>query len=160
MIPTDSDLKRYHAKVSYPYDGNAEQCWEWTAHRINTGYGSMKVQGKNVLAHRIAFSIAHNRWPTMHVCHTCDNPGCVNPAHLFEGTDADNAADKSRKGRAAGERRSSAKLAARDVQIMRVLRGIGLNYVEIGGRYGVHPVTARKAIVGSTWSHVTPYEFA
>lgn len=64
------------------------------------GYGSFRFKGKTELAHRVSFFLTFNRWPTPCALHKCDNPLCVNPAHLFEGTIADNNKDKQIKGKA------------------------------------------------------------
>lgn len=80
-----------------------EECWLWQGHAVRAGYGAMHVPGKpgTVGAHVISWSFAHNRWPLpQHViAHACDVRLCVNPAHLWEGTQRDNIRDAAKKGR-------------------------------------------------------------
>jgi hypothetical protein len=78
-----------------------DECWEWKNSIIN-GYGTIKLNGKNKLTHRLSYELNVGPIPPgLFVCHTCDNPKCVNPTHLFLGTQKDNLQDASKKGRIA-----------------------------------------------------------
>lgn len=95
-------------------------CWLWlgtaTPNRRGVDYGRLSVQGRSVRAHRYSYE-AHKGaiQPGLNICHSCDNPLCVNPDHLFAGTHQDNADDRERKGRSnilSGERHYRATITA------------------------------------------------
>jgi hypothetical protein len=75
-------------------------CWPWLGSRSKLNYGMLFLDGRLMRVHRIGYEIANGPIPAgMHCCHRCDNPPCVNPAHLFLGSRKDNMADMARKGR-------------------------------------------------------------
>jgi hypothetical protein len=85
-------------------------CWVWTGDCYKSGYGRFRVpqalgQPRQCYASRVSWFLTHGRWPNPFACHHCDNPPCVNPAHLFEGDAAANAADMVAKGRHGGRSR-------------------------------------------------------
>lgn len=107
-------LHRMHRLLHTFWDrvaiGEPDECWIWQAGRSSDGYGVFKVgPGTRASSHRVAWALHNQAEPRKaHVCHTCDNPLCCNPGHLFLGTARDNMADKVKKGRARG--RFSVKL--------------------------------------------------
>lgn len=88
-------------KVAAPH-----ACWEWQGAKNRHGYGRIAITGENPKgAHRVSYYLAHGRWPEHQACHHCDNPGCVNPAHIYDGTYADNTRDAIERGRSISVRR-------------------------------------------------------
>jgi hypothetical protein len=80
-------------------------CHLWTGALGERGYGAVRFAGKVHRAHRVAFKLEHGRWPAPNALHHCDNHPCVNPGHLFEGTNRDNTDDMIAKGRQGEPRR-------------------------------------------------------
>ena len=109
-------------------------------------------------AHRRVFALLRGEIPAgMNVCHTCDNPPCVNPAHLWLGTDADNMRDRDRKGRtgwALGSTNGQAKLTEEAIEVIRSLHRQGLSQQKIADRFGVVQTTISRVLLGQRWTHV------
>lgn len=151
---------RFWSKVDVRGVGD---CWEWQA-AINksNGYGQFYNNKKNETASRVAWALVNGPIPEgMMVLHTCDNPPCVNPRHLYLGTASDNAKDMMDRGRqylptvhARGAKHGHAKLNEANVQAMRARRKKGETYPAIAAHYGVAVSVAHNAINGVTWGHV------
>jgi hypothetical protein len=103
-------------------------CWNWTARKNKDGYGQVWINHKSYYAHRISWSLKNGEIPKgMYILHSCDNPGCVNPNHLFLGTQADNVMDCFKKGKTTfGERDHFAKLKEKEVFEIRRLYKTGV----------------------------------
>ena len=130
-------------------------CWDWTGAKNAYGYGYLGVEGKHCLAHRFSWKLEHGSIREgMHVLHRCDRPSCVNPSHLFLGTDAENAADRNTKERQArGSWNGSAKLTKeRVVAIRRDYPDLSIR--ELARREGVSPRAIHKIIQGKLWREV------
>jgi hypothetical protein len=105
-------MKRFWSKVNKdgpvpPHRPELGPCWVWTGATFDGGYGCLRVKNAGVGAHRLSWEMANGRAPTAWVLHHCDNPCCVRPEHLYEGTRADNTRDMIERGRvprAPGER--------------------------------------------------------
>lgn len=122
-------------------------CWLWTGKTQNGGYGVLALGGigKAVLAHRFSYTLHRGNPAGRHVCHKCDVRSCVNPDHLFLGTDADNQTDKTLKGRAAVKLNAEKVLAIR--QDSRPLKAIA-------GDMGVNISTISAVKTRRTWGHI------
>ncbi len=129
-----------------------DKCWLWTRSKKNSGYGQVMCSGKNYRAHQIAFLIHYREIPTgMCVLHRCDTPSCVNPNHLFLGTQKTNVQDMVRKKRNIfGERHKNAKLSAK--QVSEILDSCATN-AQIAMRYGVSRTLVGKIKGGERWKH-------
>jgi len=149
-------LDRFNAKYT-----KSDGCWHWTGAKTGRGYGSMRVGHKSTGAHRISYELFKGPIGDLHVCHTCDNPLCVNPDHLWLGTNADNVADREAKGRmkspVIGKKGSTnpfSKLTEAEIPKIRKLRNDGMTAKVIAAEFGVSESAIDNVIYGNAWTHV------
>jgi hypothetical protein len=91
-----SDTERFWSFVE---KGSERECWAWLGCKTHNGYGQVRFDGRARRAHRISWVLANGRSTTLLILHSCDNPSCVNPSHLREGSAAENTADMMERGR-------------------------------------------------------------
>ena len=154
-------MDRFWSKVTIlGYD----DCWEWKAGGRGTGYGSIKVDGKAIDSHRMAWFLTYGELPKLLVCHTCDNRLCCNPSHLFLGTYQDNYDDMVSKGRrpspdevalVRGEEHWNSALTEKDVIEIREKHKSGkYTTTELSNKYKVTTRTIRSVVARETWKNV------
>jgi hypothetical protein len=171
---TPVELARFEEKVSpEPTTG----CWLWTGAAIRQGYGYARANGRTRRAHRaiVEHRLGRELPPDVYVCHRCDNPACVNPDHLWLGTNADNMRDKQQKGRCSrNEQRSgamrsgaehyNAKLTPELIEQVRAAYGGPLSnsgrkngvinprsLTGVAARFGISVDTVRRIHARKTW---------
>jgi hypothetical protein len=134
-------------------------CWEWTGSIQTAGYGTIRVGGRTLQAHRVSFEMHNGRALAASdlVCHRCDNRKCVNPDHLWIGSVGMNNADRHAKGRSRGARFPGAsnpmsKLTENDI---REIRSCSSNLSDTARRYGIAFGTVSDIRLRKTWKHVT-----
>jgi hypothetical protein len=132
-----------------------EGCWEWPAGKHN-GYGVFHWQGKRTGAHRVAWMTLFGNIPEgLQVCHSCDNPSCVRPDHLFLGTFSENQKDKVDKDRTPkGSIHWNAKLTEDKVRTIKKRLSFGAFKQELARTFGVAYGTINDIAMGKTWKHV------
>jgi hypothetical protein len=168
---TERQGENFDAKVDR--SGGADACWPWMGSRNPAGYGYCKMLGEN-LAHRVSFRLHKGAIPDdrPRICHSCDNPPCCNPAHLWAGTDKDNSCDREQKSRgnhAVGERHCSrtkphriargeghglSKLTEAQVRAIWDDYHAGAKIRDLAKKHGCSFCAVQCITSGQTWTHL------
>ncbi len=145
--------RRFWAKVD-----KAGECWIWTGHRLPKGYGTLGVGDKNKKATHVSILLDTGAFPPdgSVVAHSCDNPPCVRPDHLFVTTHAGNAADRDQKGRwrspmLKGEKVGSSRLTEDEV---RAILASPLGCRRLASQFGVSKANVQAIRRGRSWRHL------
>jgi len=133
-------------------------CREWQGAQHEFGYGVVGIGKQTLKTHRVAWWLTNGPIPEgMQVLHKCDNPPCVNPEHLFLGTDLDNQRDAMQKGRHSkppvwnGAANPAAKLAPNNVKMVRRMLSVGYTHRQIARIFGVTKSTIGRIARGTHW---------
>jgi hypothetical protein len=157
-VLTKRDWVRLWSNVKLPRKGNAinVHCWEWQGPYNHKGYGTLKVGNQNLLVHRLSVQYFTSDFDQkLLVRHHCDNPKCVNPDHLFQGTINDNNQDRKAKGRyKSGESHYKAILKEADVVEIRRLARSGRYHKDLAKDFGVSVSAISAIILRRTWKHL------
>ena len=140
----------------WPRVQKTENCWIWTGAKIGDGYGILMINGRRIQAHRVAWALEYGPVPSgISILHRCDNPPCVRPDHLFQGTAKDNLRDMVAKGRSArGEKNGQAKLTSKTVYMIRSRYIAGERQCDLMRDYNLSRTNAFFIVSGKTWGHV------
>ena len=155
--PQGVDMRERIERLSVPVTESG--CWLWLGKTNGTSYGQFTTTGPQRVrgAHRVSFETYIDPIPEgMCVCHSCDTPSCVNPAHLWLGTRKDNSADMLAKRRLpsrAGTNNYNAKLTADQAREIRQTKGQTTN-VEAAALFGVSRSCVADIRSGKKWTHI------
>jgi hypothetical protein len=138
------------------YTRTSSGCWLWIGHRDPNGYGRLNVNGQPLLAHRLSWQLHNGDMGDSYVLHKCDNPQCVNPTHLFLGTQSENCDDMWSKGRAKpghvfGEKHGMSKLT--ETQVLQIRSSEG-SLRSLAKMFGVSSPVISDIKNGKTWKHL------
>ena len=138
-----------------------DSCWLWLKRLDRDGYGQMTFHLDNDIimvkkAHRVAYEILVGEIPTgMCICHKCDNPSCVNPSHLFLGSQADNIRDMVNKKRQMyGKQHWNVKLKPEDILEIKNLVASGLTNTEVAKKFNIAQQTVSAIKNNKSWIHL------
>ena len=166
----EKTVARFWSKVER---AGEDECWLWKSGIGKSGYGQFALRTDQPIgAHRFSYCIANKTIPEgMHVCHSCDVKICVNPRHLWAGTNAENTKDRHAKGRSAcGERNGSrtkpekvrrgsangmAILTEDSIAEIKALRAGGWSLRQIGEKFNTHLSNIHLIVTGKHWRHTT-----
>ena len=128
-------------------------CWIWLVGRDTDGYGQFRIGSRTLKAHRVSYTFFIGEIPKgSFVCHSCDNPPCINPKHLWLGDAKSNARDREKKKRGAdrkGDKAPMVKLTWKKVQRIRAIKG--LSQQKIGEKFDISQTAVGAILRNETW---------
>lgn len=151
MNLTDKQIEKFWAKIDVKGE---DECWEWLAKKDRDGYGRITFNGKKDGCHRIAWMLKNGDIPKgLLACHTCDNPSCCNPSHLWIGTIKDNMQDRTKKGRTCrGENSGRSCLTEQKVEDIREkYESKRYTQEKLSKEYAVTTTTISDIVRNKTW---------
>lgn len=141
--------RHFWNKVNMDAEGDA--CWEWQSTRNEKNYGRFWFEGQRMMAHRVAYILTHEDFDrSLDVLHSCDNPPCCRPDHLFEGTNDDNVKDKVQK-----NRQAATVTPDQVLEIRRLYREEAMLQKDIAVMFGIQVPAVSRIISGIRWGHLT-----
>lgn len=146
--------ERFWSKVDR---AGPDECWLWKGARHPKGYGEFRSPpGITKIAHRVAFILSHGGIPSgLLICHSCDNPPCCNPKHLFAGTAKENSLDMVSKCRSPrGERQGHTSMTEREVRAIRRLNDLSVRQKDLAEAFGVPQQTMSAIINRKNWKYL------
>ena len=145
-------MHRFWSKIDIKNDN---ECWDYKGGKQHFGYGQFWFEGKTIGAHKFSYQLHHGSIPKdMCVCHSCDNPTCVNPKHLWLGTKGENNKDRSNKKRSAdrkGELCPTVKL--KEYQAIAIKYSNKKNFL-LAKQYNISQQTVCDIKKGKRWRHI------
>lgn len=152
MANYEAARERFEAKyIPEPNSG----CWLWFGANNKQGYGTFWCDGKSHKAHRVSYQLERgDLQPHLDLLHRCDNPCCVNPEHLKQGTTRDNVLDmwaKNRGTRSVGERNGNSRLLRAGVERIRDMAELGYEFSYIAQRVGIERSMVGRIVSGKAW---------
>lgn len=148
--------KRFWNKV---LKKSSSECWLWTGCTEKKGHGRFRDENNKLeMAHRYSYRLHKGHIPSgMCICHSCDNPSCVNPYHLWVGTKGDNNKDRASKGRNVNNRGSKhGQSRLTEEYVGRIRKGFlaGETQTDLAKKYGVSITAISKVCNRKTWKHI------
>lgn len=157
LIPklTKTQTARFRSRVQVR---GLDDCWDWQGRIDKDGYGDFTLNSIHYQVSRVAYFLQIGIDPKKsYVCHTCDNPICCNPAHLWLGTTQNNTQDKVDKGRCAnnkGIKNPGVKLTEAKVRRIRIEFNKGMNQCALGRKYNVTHQMIHRIVKRKNWTHI------
>lgn len=154
MVHPSDMSKKDKVRFEQKFSKNKCECWPWTKGLFGMGYGAFWLNGRNHPASRISYILYIGKIPDeRQINHRCNNRKCVNPAHLYAGTQKENLADAVRAGNIGkqGEENYQAKLRNTDIPIIRRMIQLGIFHRVIAEQFGVRRQSITQIAIGRSW---------